>query len=265
MRRLAGFTLVELVMVIVVLSIIGTVSFHFIAQSSEGAIATGQRQQRAMAAEVISEQISRALRNALPGSIRVTPDGACVEFMPILGGSVYQSVPIAHAAGSFPALSMSGKSSLTGHIAVYPIASSNVYALNSPGVLSTQAATVPAGNGAVAVTFSSGTFQFLTNSPTRRFFVVDTPRAFCQQGSFLYRYTGYGYVSSVNNLESTLAGGSVSRGVVGAPLQANSTQFAYQPPTLQRNGVVTFSFTLRDPSSGETMAVTQEVQVRNVP
>ena len=265
MRRQAGFTLVELVMVIVVLSIIGTVSFHFISQATEGAIDTGQRQQRAVAAEVISEQISRALRNALPGSVRVTPDQRCVEFMPVLTGSAYESVPISHAATSFPAVAISATSSSQGHIAVYPIAGANLYAPSSPGVLSAQTATVPAGSGSVTVTFNSGTHQFLTGSPKHRFFVVGTPMAFCQQGTFLYRYRNYGYVSSVTNLESTLPSAFPNREVVGAPLLANSTRFAYAPPTLHRNGVVTFSFTLKDPVSGETLAMTQEVQIRNVP
>ena len=63
-------------MVIVLLSILSMASIKFVSDASIGAIATGDRQQRAITASVISEQLTRRLRNALPASIRVTPNGA---------------------------------------------------------------------------------------------------------------------------------------------------------------------------------------------
>lgn len=55
------------------------------------------------------------------------------------------------------------------------------------------------------------------------------------------------------------------REVLAATLQAGSLMFDVTPPTLQRGAVVSFSFILEDTASGETTAVSQEVQIRNVP
>lgn len=265
MRRYRGFTLIELVMVIVLLSIVALISVKFVSDSTRGAIDTGQRQQRGIAVSVISEQISRALRQALPGSIRVTPDSRCVEYIPILGASVYVSVPRSKPASSFEAVALSPTAALTGYIAVYPITGSSLYSPSTTGGLSSSVATVPAGTGKVTVTFASGTQQFPADSPTNRFFVVGSPMAFCGAGNFLYRYRNYGFVSDVSTLQSKLPATYPKREVLGAPMQSNSVSFVYQQPTLHRNGDVTFNYTLIDAASGETTPVTQEVQIRNVP
>lgn len=92
MRRAAGFTLVELVMVIVLLAIVATISVQFVALSTQGAIDTGDRQQRALKAVVVSEQITRMLREAFPLSIR-TVGGNCIEWLPIAGATRYTRLP----------------------------------------------------------------------------------------------------------------------------------------------------------------------------
>lgn len=48
MRRAAGFTLVELIIVIVLLAIVATISVQFVALSTRGAIDVSSRQQRAL-------------------------------------------------------------------------------------------------------------------------------------------------------------------------------------------------------------------------
>lgn len=55
MSRSSGFTLIELVIVIVLLAIVATISVQFVALSTRGALDVSSRQQRALQSVVISE------------------------------------------------------------------------------------------------------------------------------------------------------------------------------------------------------------------
>ena len=81
--------LVELVMTLVVAAVLGIMSVQFIRSTSEGFISSNGREQLAAAGYVVNEQISRGLRDALPGGIRTTADGLCVEYMPVVAASMY--------------------------------------------------------------------------------------------------------------------------------------------------------------------------------
>ena len=267
MRRAAGFTLIELVMVIVLLSIVSLISVRFVSLSMEGAIDTANRQRLGMAAGVVSEQLSRELRSALTNSIRVSGDQRCIEFIPVLTGSRYIDIPFKNPEPSFDAVAAGSGQDATGRVAVYPYAG-DPYDPGSPGVVTEGITTLPDSGGEQSIAFGSGPHQFEEASPTRRFFIVGEPVAFRQEdGSrFLYRYSGYGFQSSVcDSLPGTFSATGATREVVAAPLMPNSLSFDFVPPTLQRNGVATFKFDLQSTDSDERIGVSQEVQVRNVP
>jgi len=259
MRRSTCFTLVELVIVIVLLGIVATISVQFVALSTQGAIDVSSRQQRSLAGVVISEQISRQLREALPTSVRT--NGTCLEWIPITAASNYLNLPAGGSPNSFEAVPLPSSRSASGRVVVYGYGKS-VYDTSSPGPISPPA-TMPAGSSPVTVTFDGGaTHRFARKSPERRFYVVDDPVTLCQSGRWLYRYKNYGINSSIT------AGPPVpgsDREVLAATLQAGSLMFDVTPPTLQRGAVVSLSFVLEDTALGETTAVSQEVQIRNVP
>lgn len=261
MKANRGFTLVELVMVIVLLAIVATISVRFVALSTQGAVDVGSRQLRSFSAVVVSEQISRALREALPGSVRVDGSGSCIEWMPVTAVSNYINLPRGANPDSFEAAPLAGGASASGRVVVYSYGS-NLYSTGSPGPVSPPA-TLPSGASPVTVTFDGGAnHRFSTQSPERKFFIIDEPRTFCQQGRFLFRYRDYGIQSSI---ASALPAGMPRREVLAADLVADSLRFDVVPPSLQRNGVVSFSFELTSPQTGEVTSVSQEVQIRNVP
>jgi len=266
-----GFSLTELIIVIVLLGIIAVIPISFIRFSAEGALDTANRQRLAMAAGVVSEQISREIRAALPGSVRLNDDDDCIEYIPIVASTVYRNAPITSARPSFPALPVSSVASSTGYAVIYPYAAEtdDLYTATAgtPGVISPMTATLPSGNGTVNIAFTSGTHQYLTDSPLRRVFLVSTPVTFCQDGRFIYRYSGYGFQSTVAAALPTTYDANTGNGreVIGAPLEADSLNFSVVPPSLQRNGLITFEFALQSEQSDERIYVTQEVQLRNVP
>jgi MSHA biogenesis protein MshO len=258
---LGGFTLVELVMVIVLLAIVATISVQFVTLSTRGAIDVGARQQRALAGVMLSEQISRAVREALPTSIRTNASGSCLEWMPIVAASNYLNLPSGLTPGSFEAVPLASGGSASGRVVVYGYGS-NVYNPTNPGPISPPAS-VPAGPSPVTVSLDGGaTHRFSAQSPERRFYVVANPVSICQAGAFLYRYKNYGInTSPASGLPASYPG----REVMAATLVPGTLDFQVTPPSLQRGAVVSFSFDLEDPESGETTSISQEVQVRNVP
>jgi len=269
MRGSRGFTLTELVIVIVILGIVAVISVRFIQFSTQGAMDTANRQRLSLAAGITSAQVSRALREALPGSIRTSEGGACIEFFPIRAGSRY----IEGAAGvrpnrplsAFEAFPFSGGEGEATLVFIHPYAESGFPdGLYDAGAETRAelAGVAPADMGRVTVSLSSS-HRFPAHSPQRRVALTGDPVSFCRgTGSanrYLFRHVGYGR----NGSPGRPAGGQ--RTVVAAPLGGGPFEFSFEPPTKRRNGVVTFEFSLQSGVSDETLSVAQEVQVRNVP
>lgn len=98
-RRLArGFTLVELVMVILLLGIMATFSSQFIGIGTQIYGDASSREQLMSDARFALERLNRELRDAVPGSVRVedslgnvVEQGNCLRFWPIATASRYLS------------------------------------------------------------------------------------------------------------------------------------------------------------------------------
>lgn len=256
MRGARGFTLVELVMVIVLLSIVATVSVQFVSLSTRGALDLSARQQRALQAVVIGEQLSRAMREAFPLSVRVSGD--CIEWLPLLAATNYTrrtEGPGFDEIGIVP-FSDAPPAGSRAVIFGYGTGTSALYGNNDPGPVSSPVGTVNAGT--ITLIFAH---RFNQQSPERRLFAIGDPVSVCQSGRYLYRYSGYG--RSESQPVPPTAG---RRGVMSANL-SGSMDFRFTPPALQRAAVVEFTLTLQDYDSGsnETTTTIQEVQIRNVP
>lgn len=256
MRRAAGFTLVELVIVIVLLAIVATISVQFVALSTRGAIDVSARQQRALQGVVISEQISRELREAFPLSIRVA--GNCLEWLPIEAGTAYTDLPDGgNTIAVAPFANTPPSGSTRAVVYGYGTSADSLYGSASPGPVSPTIASIDNSVSPAQINLDAN-HRFGERSPQRRLFVVAQPVSLCQSGQFLYRYSGY----APSTTQPTPP--SVTPQILSANL-GGTVQFQYTPPSFRRAAVVQFTFTLKDPQGDETTTVSQEVQIRNVP
>lgn len=251
-NRQSGFTLIELITVIVVLAIVSTIGAGFVVSSLESYTTTQERSKLINRGRQAIEQITRTLRAAVPNSLRITNGGNCIEFLPITGGAYYLNpVPdISNGAGAADTIATAAHTVDLGAALYVTIGADSHAEIYSGGSLAT---------------LDSRTANNLTltapkiwnrNSPTRRFFLADNPQLFCVSGSDLRFYSGYATPLASSGTPSgvgTLMGENVSA----------ATPFAIETGTAARNAVVIVDLLFSE--NNQQIPIRQEVYVRNVP
>ena len=88
LRNTSGFTLLEVVVVIVVLGILALGTTKFIVQGTQQYTVSAERTKLTAGGRIAVEKVVRRLRNALPNSVLVSqPLGRCVEYIPVVAGT----------------------------------------------------------------------------------------------------------------------------------------------------------------------------------
>lgn len=262
MLKQRGFTLIELVVVLVIVAVLGLGITNFIGRSVQGVSDTAERQKLAQIAWIVSEKLSRSLRDALPNSVRLNASGSCIEFIPTFAGTDYLSAPVAASANSFEAIPFSnyGAAQLNtslDRVAIFPSSLAGLYQLSARAVISATISGINSGStpGSLQLTLSNS-HQFLADSPVRRLYIVQNPQMYCFEGSRLNLYRDYGYRSAMPS-SAGLSGNIIATDLVQG-------RFDYNAGTLARTGVMSFSFEVSEGGSA-AQTVNQEVQLRNVP
>jgi len=212
-----GFTLIELVIVLVLLGIVGTISMRFIADTGRVYEDARERERMASGGRVALERIAREVGSALPNSVRVSSVsyGDCVEFVPVeaAGRSVDSSwsysggntVPLTSAAVSFHVLGddLADRANDPEYVDdveyVYVSPTPETVYSPIPAGSSNRARAVSAieiesaGTTGLFVVRLDGSGAFsVPGSEAHRLFLTGSPVSFCRRADKLYRYASYG-------------------------------------------------------------------------
>lgn len=286
-----GFTLVEMVMVIVITGIIASVVAVFLRTPVEQYMDVARRAEMTDIADTALRRISRDLRLALPNSVRVA--GGCngndpcfIEFLPTgsascaagaacIGGGRYRAgasgneLAFDAADTSFEVLGPMPQMIAGDRIVVYNlgIVGADAYA----GDNSARVNAVPA--GAIA---NIDAFRFPLSSPGNRFHVISTPVTYaCDPlpngvGGTLRRYWGYPIqtlqtnADSIAELDALVTPATAGRGSALLATNVSSCRFSNSNLAVaQRSALVTMD--LRIAEGGETVTLYNAAHVSNQP
>lgn len=271
-RQNAGFTLIELVMVIVILGILAFILANILRGPMQAYVAVEKRARLVDIAETALQRMTREVRLALPNSIRVT--GTTLEFLRTLDGGRYRGQganrlrfnkqsdtfeflgPL-NQCGSILAGGAAQSDCLVAPRSAYCMV---VYNTGQPG------ADAYAGDNIAAITgvnCGGGTMdfnlspvaKFPNKSPRQRFFIVDTPVSYiCNAGTGqIRRYAGYTIGGAVSGTGNLLVD------------QVSACSFSYIPGNDTRSGLARFSITITDTTLGQSVTLLQEAHVDNQP
>lgn len=280
-RRMAGFTLVEAVMVIVITGILAAVVAIFIRAPVQGYFDTVRRAELTDQADLALRRITRDVRLALPNSVRVTTTGGVhyIEFIMTRSGGRYRDVSDGSTGGDFLSFTNAADLSFDVHgpmpaitagldfIVVFNLgpgnAPANAYATGDACASCNRARiSGVAGN---TVTLASNPYASQApplSSPNGRFQVVpgdvravtySCPVAGAAAGNLTRRWN-YGFLAA----QPTPPGGSQALLATDANCTVN-----YAPAIGGRHGLLDLQLTLT--SQGETVTLQQQIRVDNAP
>ena len=259
--KTAGFTLIEMIIVIAITAIIGSMVALFLRAPLESYVAQDRRARLADTADTALRRMGRDIRLALPNSVRVTSAGGVfyLEFLGTRSGGRYRAqgggdiLDFTTADTSFDVLGPPIAMKAGDRIAVYN--------LGIPGADAwagdTLAAYIGAPGSAANIAIASKKFPLA--SPGNRFQVVDGPVSYvCDPGAgTLTRYWGYAIAAG----QPITFPAATPKALLATSVSACS--FEYQPGVTERGGLV--SMTLNLSQAGETVRLYATTQVSNQP
>jgi len=255
-----GFTLIEVVMVIVISGILAGMGAMFLVKPMEGYVDLTRRTHLVDSAESALRRMQRDVRQALPNSVRISGGNTILEILHSTDGGRYRhngtgdKLDFSKVDDGFDVLGSLRAAPAAGELAViYNLAaggsSGNAYAGDN-------SATIGSGSTVGHVVLNPS-FRFPRPSPSQRFFVVDGPVSFVYDAGAgtLSRYSGYSISGSTPSFPT--GNGSLLADHV------SSCQFSYTAGTSQRAGLVTMRLSLS--LGGETVTLLHQVHVVNAP
>ncbi len=269
MKKSQGFTLVELILVIVIMSVMAATLVVFFKPAVEGYIASRSRADLTDQADTAMRRMVRDVRMAVPNSIRI-PNASCFELIPTSGGGRYRMAPdtingssmpldTSTATTAFDALTLSSNPSIGDWVVVGNQSPNDVYGGSNRAAIT--GVSVPAGTaGASRIAVAST--QFPIGYDGGRFTVVPSSQGavfYVCSGGTLYRKRNYGFNASYPSACPATTGADV------LATNVSSCSFVYDPNqgATQQSGFVWMQLELT--RSGEKAHLAMGAHVDNAP
>lgn len=272
MARSHGFTLIEMVVVIVVLGVLAIMVSEFIG-SGVMLYRDNAEQQRVLAdVRFAMERLNREIATAHPFSVRdPVGDGSCVEFIRVSAAGHYQGSVQGSAApvvlevqgdGNDFVHPADGSAIVTGaRLSIHTLTTADLY--SAPSAVSGSVAlldTVQVSGSLRTVTPDPASFIWSAESAARRYLILDKkgPVAWCIRSAQLIRYSNYGWLSSWSGYPVAASSALMASGI------AASSKFSRVTGNLNHNQLVDAGLHLQLAGGGE-LILNRRLQVNYVP
>lgn len=243
-KKSSGFTLIEMIVVIIILGVLAAGISTFVSLSTQIYTESTAREQLMSSARFAIERLNRDIRNALPNSLRLTSVNQCLEFIPIIESTTYTRIPVAPeiASNNISVIRFEETLNDTWQAIVYPLNPNDVYDNDSGKRHEVESIVDDTLDEWVIVINDGDATHFTEDSPTQRLY----------------------FININDRVEYCLVDGNLRRNdILMAEDIVNTNPFEIQPATLQRNAMVQTHF--RFEKNSEQVTFNNEIQVLNVP
>ena len=262
-KKQHGFTLIELIIVIVLLGIVGTMGASFINQAFRGFFDTDIRMEMYEEGKTALVRMEREIHIAVPNAVIALDNTASPPYDDVINSAGFGNAIIFGEIDEHKMADISGQ-------------------YTDPPFTDSQAA-LPAGTHLVSI-YNTRWNDFATSSSI--YTVTSTGTNPMTVAPAITMTSPYGRYYAVRNeaVRFSVANGGLTRSTALVTAGANlgtfgSAQtlaqniipsgalpyFTYEPGTSTRNSVVVIHFAIHRPETNETVNFHKEVQIRNVP
>lgn len=275
-RNTKGFTLVELITVIIVLGVVSVGISGFIRTGVDIYSDVTERDQLLGESRFVIERINRELRMAIPNSVRVAENPAgtiqCIEFVPSAWVSFYTSLSVVPDTSTSATIVEFANNPVGFQLAagdfavVYPTDNADVYDINE-GKRRLISACSDDGDGDCSTADDSGGTAVLTidapfadHSPASRLYIARQTVSYCANSTGQI-YHNQGNITTSQTIYTT--GTLMAENLQNDFSNTNQLPFSVYAATLSRNSLV--HILLAFENNEEIINYSTEIHIPNVP